>query len=544
MTRYYFINPAVKPQTEMSSQIELAISKSMETAFVSTMRDTAKQLSEKFGFSYEEALKALEIDSSKSSTMVTLVKPSKKSKEIDDEPVTSRELKFPLPFSGRIVDDCCLAVLNNSGLFSQCLNAPSSKSDQNLCSKCDKQSKSSPDRRPPYGFIAERIEQGDEYVDPKKGSRPVHFTKVMKKLKLTREMIETEVSRLEIFFDTEHFVEPDSKRGRPKKNEDTPVLVKSKKASKNITVETHEDISSLSGDMSSLSGSEEEDTESKKAAKKAQKEAELAEKEQKKAARKLKEQADELEKEQKKVEKEAARKLKEQADELEKEAARKLKEARDLEKEMQKKAQKEAEDAAKEALKQAKDAARKIKEAAEASKKEAKETRMMGGEDAFSKKAEKFIKKTAKEELAKESKPEKKEKPVKESKPAKEQKPTKEEKKPAAKKAKEPEPVQEPVQELEEEEEDEEPTYELAIAPKGQTDLKIQGVTYIYQNGNVFDKKTNVFVGTYDWKTKVFEMAEDDDEIDQEEEEIPPIEEDEEEEEVVASQSDAEEEED
>ena len=519
----------------MSSQIELAITKSLETAFVSTMRDTAKQLSEKFGFSFEEALKALEIDSSKPSTMVTLVKPSKKVKETDDEPVTSRELKFPLPFSGRIVDDCCLAVLNNSGLFSQCLNNPSSKSDQNLCSKCDKQSKSSPDGRPPYGFIAERIEQGDEYVDPKKGSRPVHFTKVMKKLKLTREMIETEVSRLEIFFDTEHFVEPDSKRGRPKKNEDVPVLVKSKKASKNMTVETHED-------MSSLSGSEEEDSESKKAAKKAQKEAELAEKEQKKAekeaVRKLKEEADE----QKKVEKEAARKLKEQADELEKEAARKLKEARDLEKEAQKKAQKEAEEAAKDALKQAKEAARKIKENAENSKKEAKENRMMGNEDTNSRKVEKAIKK-AEKESAKEQKPVKEQKPAKEAKPVKEQKPVKEAK-PAAKKAKEPEP--EPVQELEEEEEeeeeDDEPTYELAIAPKGQTDVKIQGVVYIYQNGNLFDKKTNEFVGTYDWKTKVFEPADDDEEVDQEEE-IPPIEEDEEEEEVVASQSDEEEEE-
>jgi hypothetical protein len=46
----------------MSSQIEIAITKSMETAFVSTIRDTTKQLSEKYGFSYEEALKALEID--------------------------------------------------------------------------------------------------------------------------------------------------------------------------------------------------------------------------------------------------------------------------------------------------------------------------------------------------------------------------------------------------------------------------------------------------------------------------------------------------
>ena len=510
MTRYYFINPAVKPQTEMSSQIELAISKSMETAFVSTMKETAKQLSEKFGFSYEEALKALEIDSSKPSTMVTLVKPSKKVKETDDEPVTSREVKFPLPFSGRIVDDCCLAVLNNSGLFSQCLNAPSSKSNQTLCSKCFKQSQSSPDGRPPYGFISERIAQGDEYVDPKKGSRPVHFTKVMRKLKLTREMIEAEVSRLEIFFDTEHFVEPESKRGRPKKSEDEDApVVKSKKASKNMTVETHED-------MSSLSGSDEEDSESKKAAKIAQKEAELLEKAARKAEKEeFKKEAEEYLKslkEQKRIEKEEARKVKEQQDELEK-----------IEKEAAKKAQKEAEDT----LKQAKEAARKIKEAAENAKKEAKENRTMGKEDAASRKVEKEIKKAAKE-------PAKEAKPVKESKPAKESKPVKK-----AKTAAKKEPEPEPAQELEHEEEEEKaPVY----VPK-MMNITIEGVEYIYQKGNVFDKKTNEFVGTYDWETKIFVMADDDEEVDQEEE-IPPIEEDEEEEEVVGSQSDAESDED
>jgi hypothetical protein len=323
----------------------------METAFVSAMRDTAKRLSERFDFSFEEALEALEIDSSKPSTMVTLVKPSKKVKETD-EPVTSRELKFPLPFSGRIVDDCCLAVLNNSGLFSQCLNKPSSKSDQNLCSKCDKQAQSSPDGRPPYGFIAERIEQGDEYVDPKKGSRPVHFTKVMRKLKLTREMIETEVSRLDIFFDTNHFDEPESKRGRPKKNEDS-FPVKSKKASKNISIELADDI-----DMSSLSGSE---SESKKTAKKAAKEQKNAEKEQKR------------------LEKEAARK---QTDELEKQQ----KEAARIEKEAQKKA-------ADDALKLAKETTRKIKE----------ENRLMGKQDSESRKVEKAAKKKAKEEKKEET---------------------------------------------------------------------------------------------------------------------------------------------
>ena len=444
----------------MSSQIEIAITKSMETAFVSTMRDTAKQLSEKFGFSYEDALKALEIDSSKPSTMVTLVKPSKKVKETN-EPVTSRELKFPLPFSGRIVDDCCLAVLNNSGLYSQCLNAPSSKSDQNLCSKCDKQTQSSPDGRPPYGFIAERMELGDEYVD-KKGSRPVHFTKVMRKLKLTREMIETEVSRLDIFFDTNHFDEPESKRGRPKKND---LLVKSKKASKNITVETHED-------LSSLSGSEEDDSESKKAAKKAQKQAELAEKEQRKA------------------EKEAQKKLKEEADELEKQQKEEARKAKEVEKEAQKKAAKEAEDA----LRQAKETARKIKEDAENAKKAAKENRMMGKEDEHSKKVEKATKKKAKEE-------------------------------------KKDETITKVEEELKNEDEDvDEPTWEFAIPPKKQIDVEIDGVVYVYQNGNIFQKTDgNKYMGTYCLNSKVVQWDNDDDEeIDED---------DEDEDSIVASQS-------
>jgi len=468
----------------MSSQIEIAITKSMETAFVSTMRDTAKQLSEKFGFSYEDALKALEIDSSKPSTMVTLVKPSKKVKETNEH-VTSRELKFPLPFSGRIVDDCCLAVLNNSGLYSQCLNPPSSKSDQNLCSKCVKQAQSSPDRRPPYGFISERIEQGDEYVD-KKGNRPVPFTKVMKKFKLTRDMIETEVSRLDIFFDTNHFDEPESKRGRPKKND---LLVKSKKASKNITVETHED-------MSSLSGSEEDDSESKKAAKKAQKQAELAEKEQRKAEKeaqkKLKEEADELEKEQKKAEKEAQKKLKEEADELEKQQKEEARKAKEVEKEAQKKAAKEAEDA----LRQAKETARKIKEDAENAKKAVKENRMMGKEDGHSKKVEKATKKKAKEVKT----TEKKEETI----------------------------VAEAEEELKNEDECEddhdqqEPTWQFAIPPKKQTDVVIDDVVYVYQNGNIFQKTDgNKYMGTYCLNSKVVQWDNDDDEeIDEDEDSI------------------------
>ena len=481
----------------MSSQIEIAITKSMETAFVSTIRDTTKQLSEKFGFSYEEALKALEIDPKVIMTN-GVIKP-KKVKETED-PITSRELKFPLPFSGRSVVDSCSAVLNNSGLFSQCLNKPS-KSDYNLCLKCSKQALNG---RPPDGFIQERIDQGDDYVDPKKGCRPVHFTKVMKKLKLTRDMVENEVSRLQIPFDTEHFVEPESKRGRPKKDDqDDPIPVKSKKASKNISVELPEDMSSLSGSEDDSKKSDKE--QKKEAARKAKEDARKA----KEDARKAKEDADEL----KRIEKETARKAKEDADEL-------------------KRIEKEAKEAARKAKEDADELKRIEKEAARKAEGLEKENRMMmGKEDANSKKIEKATKKASKE-ATKVKKGKKIETPAKEpvlQDELQEEQITEPQEEQIA------EPQEEQIDELQEspskqEEEEEEEALQIATQRKKTFDVIIEGVTYLFQNGFLFHKdKTNTYAGTYNLATKEFQFDEDDEEIDQEE--------DEEEEEDVGSQT-------
>ena len=66
-------------------------------------------------------------------------------------------------------------------------------------------------------------------------------------------------------------------------------------------------------------------------------------------------------------------------------------------------------------------------------------------------------------------------------------------------------------------------------------DVEINGIIYIYQKGNVFDKKTEEFVGTYDSETNVFEMTEDDsdeeeDDSDEEEKEHEEVEDSDEEE--------------
>ncbi len=67
-------------------------------------------------------------------------------------------------------------------------------------------------------------------------------------------------------------------------------------------------------------------------------------------------------------------------------------------------------------------------------------------------------------------------------------------------------------------------------------DVEINGIIYLYYKGDILDKKTNEFIGTYDFETRVFEIYEEvEDENDDEEEEIAS--ESEQEEEEIASES-------
>jgi len=90
-----------------------------------------------------------------------------------------------------------------------------------------------------YGLIDERIEKGNTFVDPK-GRAPVHFSVIMRKLSLTQEQVLETVSKFNIPFDTNHFNEPEVKKGRPKKSQaDNPQLKpqRTKKATNNIQVD-------------------------------------------------------------------------------------------------------------------------------------------------------------------------------------------------------------------------------------------------------------------------------------------------------------------
>ena len=125
-------------------------------------------------------------------------------------------MPFPLPFSGIQKDECCHALRQNNGLYTQCANEKG-ESDR-YCGQCSKQAEKSNTGEPEYGTIESRMLAGlHDYVDSK-GRKPVHYTKIMKKLNLTEAQVMELANKHGVKVDSSHFVAPVdvSKRGRPK----------------------------------------------------------------------------------------------------------------------------------------------------------------------------------------------------------------------------------------------------------------------------------------------------------------------------------------
>jgi hypothetical protein len=153
-----------------------------------------------------------------------------------------------------------------------------------------------------------------------KGETPKHYSLVMKKLKLTREQVCAEASRMGIVLSEEHFEEQvsEKKRGRPAKKGDsvagseTKKRGRPKKVAKEVQEEKTEDLFAgmveEEDNISELTEPEPEPEKPSKEAVKAAKEAEKAAKEAEKAAKK---EAEEAAKEAEKAAKEAEKAAKE-----------------------------------------------------------------------------------------------------------------------------------------------------------------------------------------------------------------------------------------
>ena len=126
---------------------------------------------------------------------------------------------FPLPYNGELNGECCLGIRQNSGLYTQC---PSARPEGDAyCGACNKQASKNEHGLPDYGNIQMRLSKyfnDEEFVDPS-GKKPVAYTKVMKKLKLTEEQVREEAAKHNMTLDPRHFVEAGKKSGRPASKE-------------------------------------------------------------------------------------------------------------------------------------------------------------------------------------------------------------------------------------------------------------------------------------------------------------------------------------
>jgi hypothetical protein len=324
----------------MSNQLELCVSSAVvEGVRVSMERyvlEVVEALSREYNFSASDASSKLGLVGVKVS--VTDGSVGRKRKVVAKECV--EKSAFPLPFMGRNVEECCQSLRQSQGLYTQCRN---SKAGEKFCKSC---SSKMVDGVPEYGTIEQRLAVGvNDYVDPS-GRKVVHYTKIMKKYKVSEEQVIAEAKKLGQVVDGCHFIQPESdnvKRGRPKAEK--PAKVSSgvkgrpKKTKKVVEIDGEEDdlFASLVAESINASAAVEVETvnaeavseaEAKapevatkeKANKSEEKAAKLATKEQEKAAKLAAKEQEKAAKEQEKVAKEQEKAAKLAAKEQEKAA--------------------------------------------------------------------------------------------------------------------------------------------------------------------------------------------------------------------------------
>ena len=338
----------------MSNQLELCVSSAVvEGVRVSMERyvlEVVEALSREYNFSASDASSKLGLVGVKVS--VTDGSVGRKRKVVAKECV--EKSAFPLPFMGRNVEECCQSLRQSQGLYTQCRN---SKAGEKFCKSC---SSKMVDGVPEYGTIEQRLAVGvNDYVDPS-GRKVVHYTKIMKKYKVSEEQVIAEAKKLGQVVDGCHFIQPESdnvKRGRPKAEK--PAKVSSgvkgrpKKTKKVVEIDGEEDdlFASLVAESINASAAVEVETVNAEAVADVEVEAKAPEVATKEKANKSEEKAAKLAtKEQEKAAKLAAKEQEKAAKEQEK-AAKEQEKAAKLAAKEQEKAAKEQEKAAKLAAK-------------------------------------------------------------------------------------------------------------------------------------------------------------------------------------------------
>ncbi|NDG64769.1 MAG: hypothetical protein EBY29_15105 [Planctomycetes bacterium] len=121
--------------------------------------------------------------------------------------IVAPKASFALPFSGEKNGKCCEGLRYNDGLYTQC--EVLKKGENKYCAVCEKGNLK-------YGSIDDRMSAGImEFKDPS-GKSPVHYSKIMKKLKVTKEQVLEEALKMGKIVNEIHLEVQEEKRGRPK----------------------------------------------------------------------------------------------------------------------------------------------------------------------------------------------------------------------------------------------------------------------------------------------------------------------------------------
>ena len=321
----------------MNMNMDKIVMEGMKISAIELTKNVIRELSSMYNFDSEEAIRKLNLDDVKVNIVekVKKVKPEKV-KVVKPEKVAKVTSKYPMPFNNKKKDECCEGLRQNHSLYTQCENLK--LNDNEYCKKCHNESLKNSSGKPDYGTISDRLECSFyEFRDPK-GKSPIAYTKLMSKLKFTREEVEEEAKKLNYEIDPIHFEyteEPkrgrpksekkvkdanapsSGKKGRPKKmNKEVELtsdvgedifasLVENANANANATQVVNIVVSEVPTKVDTPEISEKEAKKAEKEAKKVEKDAKKAEKEAKKAendAKKAEKEAKKAEKEAKKVE--------------------------------------------------------------------------------------------------------------------------------------------------------------------------------------------------------------------------------------------------
>ena len=313
----------------------------MTNSAINLARDAVMECSKRYNFDADEALQALDLSN---------VQTERRSSEPKEKKSKSKSLRikseFPLPFCGVKNDKCCEGLRLNQGLYTQCMIGK--KKDSSYCKVCDDQAQKNENGKPDYGTIDDRLAvELMDYKDPK-GKSPIAYQRLMRKMKISEEMVCEEANKYNLTIDPIHFMEAeDGKRGRPKAEKVVKEEAESKKKGRpkkskkvlEIEGESMDLFAELVASAAKEDESEEEEEEEvvivakeveKEVVKKEKKKVKIVEDEDKEAKKAAKEQEKLKEKEakeQEKLKKKEEEAKKKEEEKLAKEAEKKEKEA-------------------------------------------------------------------------------------------------------------------------------------------------------------------------------------------------------------------------